>query len=581
MHNLEVSTKGKQRYIVGAILLVFSLWTLSPVLNSAIVADDIPNSQRSAVLSESHQSIMNYTVQATQQWVRNEGRFFPVSVIENTLLFNYVHSRTIYKSLQLLFIFALASLLGLLAQTLSRSRNIGLLVMTLFICALQVRYWYDPTLSFGLLLPSVGIKTLGSLILLTKGIRAESTRQSNLFFAASAVLWSLALLQYEVVILLTVASFLIAFHECQASRVRRLLGAASLTVVSLIYMIVSRILRAGATPSPAYRTNFDLQEVLPALKHQIIGAIPLSVPYSRVDGRVGIFGALRDLSVIGYFGMLTAIVACVLLIRVINLPSARTRIILLFVGLTFFFLPGIPTALSVRWQGELSSGNAYLPVILQSLGTALLLLVCVLEFRAFIDRINSASPRLSLALLWIGMGVLGTGIGVTMVTNHAGTEYVVNRWSDFRTERDIFEAAARRGVFDDVPTNSVIVSGSADEFLWTNATYLRWLGGPQVFKFMQPNDASACRAEMVLSCQQDVGARYIIKRDAGGGVSILVALTKNWWKASISEEELVGVRAFARSRLNLECGISEAVKVRGWWSTQCGMRDIDIRKLKI
>ncbi len=220
-------------------------------------------------------------------------------------------------------------------------------------------------------------------------------------------------------------------------------------------------------------------------------------------------------------------------------------------------------------------------MILQSLGTALLLLVCVLELRAFIDRINSASPRLSLALLWIGMGILGTGLGVTMVTNHAGTEYVVSRWSDFRTERDIFEAAARRGVFDDVPTNSVIVSGSADEFLWTNATYLRWLGGPQVFKFMQPNDAAACRAEMVLSCQQDVGARYMIKRNSGGEVSILVALTKNWWKASISEEELVGVRAFARSRLNLECGVSEAVKVRGWWSAQCNMRDIDIRKLKI
>jgi len=76
---------------VGAVIgmLMRLLWA---VLGTPYVADDIPNSQRSAGLAAARESLIDFTFRLTRQWMKNEGRFFPVSVFENSLLFYTVHS---------------------------------------------------------------------------------------------------------------------------------------------------------------------------------------------------------------------------------------------------------------------------------------------------------------------------------------------------------------------------------------------------------------------------------------------------------------------------------------------------------
>ncbi len=553
----------------GTWVLGTMLWLLWPVLGTAFVADDISNSQRSAGLAAANESLIDFTIRLTRQWMTNEGRFFPVSVFENALLFDTIHSRFLYKLLQVFMVSLLVSVMALFVWLMTHRRDIALLTMSFFCVAIQVRFWYDPTISFGVLLPSTGIKALAALCCVVVALRREKRWESNALFGFAAVLWLLALMQYEIVLLLSVVALFAVLHESSAVWSRRVTALLSIGLPSLIFVLISRIIRSGVTASPAYETNLAIADVARALKYQILGAVPLSVPFSGVDDRSGVGTAITDLSNIQIGICIGAVGAIAYLVCSLNCPPFKTRMFLLATAISFFTLPAVPTSLSVRWQTELGPGHSYLPVMLQYLGTAVMLLFVTIEIKAIVQRLTNGSKtyrRLGISAVAIIIGMLSISI---VVTNRAGIEYTRDSYAGFKTDREIFEAATKRGLLEDSLSNGILLSSTYDPALWLNREYISWLGGPVVKSFGRPKEMFACQSTGEEQCSMKNGALLILEHTKGERATVAVVTLKNWWTVPSNQDDVLRVTAISSRREDLLCGQSEAEFLSGWWTTKC------------
>lgn len=529
-------------------LALVSLWLLLPVIRSGYLADDIPNSQRSAWLIEAHEGVWSYTVRLTRQWMTNEGRFFPVSVLENTLLFDLVHSRFLYKSMQ---IGAVVLVISLLVTFLKRLTGRGWRFPTLcglgVLCAVQIRTWYDPIISFGLLLPSATAKILIALILVCVGIESKRSMMVFVAFLGAAILWFAALLQYEVVLLLGWIPLGIAYLRPGSTIGRRIAAVSSIAIPSLIVVAISRIVRAGVIPSPAYETNLQFGTVLRTLKFQATGAFPFATLNPSIDGRPGPLESLRSISVFGWLIVLSALVLFVFLIRGMGELEPRIRLVLVAIGTSFWLFPAVPTSMSVRWQSELGPGKAYLPVFLGYIGVGVLLAVG-LEF-AF-----SSLRRIELSG-W-AVRVLTVPVAAVLVlclaVNHAGFNHVVNSYSGFRTDRELFENAARDGLFDHINTGSVILSEAADPNMWVNPVYLNWLGGPSGTVIVRPEETQVCAADGPQWCQFPT-YYFLTQAGAGADQALFVVEVASPPSQPTKWEDVRSIRGTGSRRLMTSC----------------------------
>ena len=558
------------------------VWLLWPVLGTPYVADDIPNSQRSAELAATRESLIDFTFRLTRQWMKNEGRFFPVSVFENSLIFHTVHSRLIYKSLQLMFVLFLALSLAALVQLLTRNWRAALLTVIFFSVALQVRVWYDPIISFGLLLPSTGIKALLALCFIVLGIRAKRKSLTALYFGGAAVLWCLALMQYEVVILLSSIGVLISFHESDGTKIKRIAGALSIVLPSFFFLMVSRLIRNGVVASPAYVTNFDMGIVLQTLKYQVLGALPLTVPYSRVDKRLAMGGTITQLSGVQIALCIAMAFVVALIIWQIKYTPLKTRLFLLCSGIVLLIFPAVPTSFSVRWQMEVGPGNAYLPVMLQYLGTSLLLLFLVMEFKNVVtSKGHKRSVLVSLAIASLSFAIGATSV-IAISTNRSGIEYAGEFYSGFRVDREIFEAAIRRDLIPGSLSGGVFMSAAYDPALWVNVEYIRWLGGPVISTLGKPQTLLTCKNAGEEICQKELGGLYFLEHSQTGAPTAVFAVIRNWWRVPVKSEDLVDLWSIANDRDDLLCGKVKAQKQGKWWVGSCSTGDgVILEKIKL
>jgi len=552
------------------------LWFLWPILDSAYVADDIPNSQRSAHLAFYSENWLQFVIRGTRQWMQSEGRFFPVATLENVLLFHTIHSRFIYKSLQLIFILFLILTLSYLVRLLTNCWRASLLVLIFFAASLQVRVWYDPTISFGLLLPSVGIKAICALILILLGIRSEKKWYRRSYFFVASISWSLALMQYEVVLLIAPLAVLIAYHETQYTKRVRLAAVVAIALPSVTYTIFSFVIRSGVRPSTAYTTNFDPSAFLPTLKYQVLGAIPLTVPYSRVDNRLRISDTIAHLSVLNIIFCLVALVGIAHLILGLGVFSRKTRATVFLFGVILIVMPAVPTSLSVRWQAEVGPGHAYLPVMLQYLGTTILLLVATIETKNLIKLLIRKNKTVLKSLTVCFATVLSVGSIAIICVNRSGIEFTNSTFRGFQSDREIFEATVRRGLVDNSLRDGVFLYSKYDPNLWINMEYVKWLGGPTIANFGSPATMIACRELGDEKCLKKNGGIFILEYSSTGSAVAVITVLRDWSKAPTSKEDIESTLAIARNRSDLMCGRSKAQMRNGWWVSKCDVGEVGV-----
>jgi hypothetical protein len=235
------------------------------------------------------------------------------------------------------------------------------------------------------------------------------------------------------------------------------------------------------------------------------------------------------------------------ILRNLSALNWRQRGILTIMGLSFWVFPAVPTALSVRWQGELGRGNAYLPVFIQIIGVAFIGAL-VVETMTSVSKALTHFPRLRICVA----GTLSLALTTVVIVNHAGANFAVNFYAGFRTDRELFETAVQSGLMNEVHDGATILSPLSDQNLWTNGVYVWWLGGPKGLNFVKPEEASTCSSQSVAWCSDSTSFTLVqaVVEDQPALVLLKVRgipqLETNW-------DDVVDAWVYSRARPDSSC----------------------------
>ena len=556
--------------LLAAVAGLAILW---PVLSTPFYADDIFNSQHSASINAADQSAWSYSASGVRQWMDNEGRFFPVSSLEGVFLFDTVHDRGLYKVLQVATTLAAAALLAVFIAVLARDRRLGLLIFFLAVPSFQLRYWYDPIHSFGLLLPSLTIKVVGSLLLVLLGLRATHHRRSIGLFVAGCLLWTVALLQYEIAFVLCPAVFVLLWHE-RARGKRRLWGAGT-AILLPTFLLANYIatLRSSANPSPGYTTNWALEDLVPTFLYQLVGAIPGSAALFA-GGVPGLFDLLFAFRPAGLVAAVAGGAGVVVLLPMLRLPAASTATTLLGIGAVLFVLPAVTIASSIRWQSELDWGLAYLPVFVQGLGLAVATLGAVSILLLLLRKVTGIGllqfPSNRFHFLPGVFAGLAVALPLLVVGN--GNQWVADQLEGFRTQQEVTDAAFSNGLIDVAGEGSTVVasvSPGGNEYV--NAAYVTWRGGPSdlVVRRDFPADSEPCGQFRL--CDADGRTLYHLQEVVSGD-DIFFAIARIAGHTSDPADPLVlldEAAVFGSAAILPSCGVETHVVSGPWATSQC------------
>lgn len=419
---------------------------------------------RSAVLQYTNESPMAYVWRMAEVWRKSEGRFFPVSAIENVYMFHLIHDRVTFKILQMISVLSVALLASLVMRGFGLSRLWQIFTPIVVLIVIQVQMWFDATMGFGLLLQSVMIKFLFVTWLVTKMCQTKDSRVATACWLLTFVTWTLAVFQYEVVVFVwPVLVFAVALLP--ASRLRRLTAVGATAIPTAISVVTALVLRSGVTASDGYTISLFTTGFWRAFAQQLVAAIPLSsIVFLNQSGwstRSWVVSALVFSAIV--IGMSR------LYQQVANRHRRSTLIVISF-GLGLAIFPAVPVAMSLRWQNQLSWGHGYLAVFIQYVGVAFLLV-------GLIAVLIQATCAKGVASRYICTGVVALVLAGIGGSHAAGIESVVNGVEPITWRRELFEEAVRDGFFDEVPPNASIISASYNPNGWFSPWYYAWLGG--------------------------------------------------------------------------------------------------------
>lgn len=463
---------------VGLTTVAFVL-VLSPLLDGAYGADDIWYSQLPGRLDASGQSFVSYVVEQTEFWMKDAGRFFPGTIASTSAIFLLIPDRESYKVFQLgVAVLAVASV-ALSFGYLVRNRWLGLLIAGAMCALLQFRLFFDALQFFNGQQSLVVIGITSTMFALTA--YARTGRRSCLL--AASVSWSLTLITYESAFLLS-PILLLTMLLASTSWHQRLTALSWIAVPTVALGLLIVWLRASLQqpPAPGYTINTQLTEVAPTMLKQLTATIPLSE--NLLGGQQRLTGLTVPVTLRAWAILL--VVACVVWVAVRHIHlDRRTSVLLTAMGGLLLVVPAALVAITVRWQQELTWGQGYIAVYIQSFGLAVLfsVLLCAVVNRLLgsTDRVVHRSGAVLLSIVAVVAGLTAGSVtennARVVATTDLSLGFVAQQpllgWS-----REVTDAALRRGVLGEAFAGRPLAAVPGAP--WLNSDYLTRAAGQQV-----------------------------------------------------------------------------------------------------
>jgi hypothetical protein len=248
---------------------------------------------------------------------------------------------------------------------------------------------------------------------------------------------------------------------------------------SVGYVLITLALKPDLNVNYSGTSFGSLHDVPRTFLIQVMGTLPLT--YSVFDPNhilhtnpawvqdlVSLPSALAVLTCFGSLYFITGLIT----------PKTNKHLILLAVlGIVFTIVPAVLLSGSRKYQTELISGLAYLPVYIQSAGYAMIVtsVICLLVNYRIASTTKRVLCAMSLALILL---LSGAGFAVQRVSN----SYVVaSENSHWKNARELLGVALEHYTFDP-PQNVTIVINSPWLNRWENSNFLfRCAGAGGVF----------------------------------------------------------------------------------------------------
>lgn len=383
---------NEKQYGLLTFILVGSIST--QFLFHSKIGDDWPNSQIGAQILWRYghlnfTTVWNEISYWNSAWSLGQGRFFPMAIIENELIF--ISFRT-QLSLNLFYaaVFALLCIIWIqVVKNFSGSKRFSLIFMMFLPLVIQFRRDFDPHISFGLLLPGAMIWLGLSILSLFASLRQRNTFSKILLSVLSGLLYLCGLCTYELVALLSpilIAVLFVANIDKEEPKNgipwRSFLPITSVAVSLIGYMsYVFLYLRPRSNPTGAYVLGFDFQKSARTFLVQLVAAFPLSnIPVKTW------FLLPKNISLISLCALIILVVLLVgrqlgqgeFLGEQVKSTISRKRLqILLLVSLIMLCAPAAMLSLQKSWWDRINWGGTYLGVLIEEFGVAILLATIV------------------------------------------------------------------------------------------------------------------------------------------------------------------------------------------------------------
>jgi len=501
---------------VISIAIVFLSIHLFPLLRSPLHGDDLPNSMLRGSLQISGVSFWQHVIQSTFDWWNNEGRFFPMAILEGSAVFYLFDEIWTYKLFQFSIVVILVLLLAQLITPISLRPSVWLCSVLCIASSLQFRNWYDPIIGFAAMIPSSSIKVVGVLLLLRMAAANDRKARKRAFIVTATILWFFALTQYETTT--AFAPSLLLAHKLGSSSksksitpdtvadaprpVSRLpllkstwMPGAILFAATVVYVAGLFLLRPQVNAAPAYTPTLTLNQFVPAYMKQFSGGVPFSWLVAGIElDRPPIL--MASLLVIITTASMLAMIHGIQRSEIPDVPILWPTALM---SLNFIIAAPISSAVSQRWQQELRVGYGYINVFYQYIGFGVLLSViiqiCLFKGRGTPRRQTVSAQRKQMKSPLLA-SVLTLIIVVLTVTGHSLLGTVTSAMRPSNVDRNNVIEALRPGgsvavLATDMEGEGVmpVVTSKYDPNLFLNTTFFHIHGGDQSYVVFRDLDS--------------------------------------------------------------------------------------------
>jgi hypothetical protein len=430
-------------WMLPAAALLLLVAFLLPVLHAPFFSDDITNSQIPGYRTLHGDSTLGLFFDSVRAVLRG-GRPEIFGNLPTYPVYNALGDHpTLYHGYVLALTVLDAALLYGLLRRLRAPAAAAALVIVLATAWLQLRIYHDSLISFAGLVQIVLALVIGSLWCfvrwLERGRGRDLALALGLFFVACGV--------YEIAYPLCVAYVALALaHRRGRAAVR---AAAPFLGVAVVFALASVALRhfAGSAVAQGYTVGGgSLWAAVRTYAVQLVSPLPdmSIVANPEIGGRP----TTGELFAAVWRGV--AVAGAVAALGLALLRAGRVRWApVVALGLGLYFAPPVMLAVAAKYQTELDTSRAYLPVLIQVFGLATL---AAAALGALVRLGGLRSRAMGLGVVISAALFAGLTGGVTGFNNVR----VVGIIQPDRAARQLIEASASHGAFGGLPSGSSV-----------------------------------------------------------------------------------------------------------------------------
>jgi hypothetical protein len=450
---------------VGAASVIVLVAFLLPVVHAPFFSDDITFSEVVGYRKLHDESLLGLFGRIVWDFVVHGGRPQIFSGFPGYPLFNLLGDHpAAYHAVILGFTALDAALLYALLRRLRAPVAAAALVVVLAGAWMQLRIYHDSMVSFAGLVQVVLACVIGSLWFFARWL--DEGRRGDMVWAV--VLLFVACGTYEVAYSLSAAHVALAFSRRRGRDAVR--AAAPFVGVSLFFALATL---AGRHFADSVAVGYSVGgggpwTILRTYAIQLIS--PLPTMSLTVDPGLGGDPTTGEWLASLWRGMAAAVLVGGLAVALARASAVRWGAIVA-VGLALYLAPPVLLSVAGKYQHELSTGIAYLPVLIQVFALA------ILATAALGGLLRLAAAR-SRAMLTLVIAAAAAFAGITAGVTAFNNIRVVAMLQPDRASRELVEHAAARGAFDRVPAGASVFFPNSDLY-WEGPTpYQGYLYAP-------------------------------------------------------------------------------------------------------
>jgi hypothetical protein len=374
----------------------------------------------------------------------------------------------------------LVTVLYLGVSTLVSCRTTALFSVLSFICLVQFREYGDPILAFFGKTPFSLLVALMAFYCFLRYV----TNQKIRWLSIGSVFYVISVMMYEYNIAIAPFLFLILWAKSSLKLSQMLSKFLPLILFTLAYIgltVYFRYTAVGLSNAEiqhhsGYVISTNVSGIFITFLKSTFAALPFSY-FSLISFKEFSLNEIMFIASSATGGALF-VVAMVLLCAVLwrerqsikpSLEEKHQYSPVLYLAGVLFIVPSLLIAFSPKYQGELIWGNAYTSILYATVGLSIFFGTLV----GFIRRRNNATVmRVGLFVVY---GILVLSFSVNFFSNRVTIEKLNQFW---KYPRSIASEALKKGLFNNIESNPVVISGS--NYPWSIAPFYYQYAGVKV-----------------------------------------------------------------------------------------------------